>query len=98
MPGKSCLTCSFAYCEPDDDWTCGHPDANAQSGGFGIYVHRASVEGGHCGPSLPKYEPHPLRAPKVEAIPPGGDKLKHEPTLTIRVKAQKPKSRFEHIE
>jgi len=44
---------------------------------------------------MPKYKPHPLRAPKVEA---GGDKLKYEPMLTIKVKAPKPKTRFDSIE
>jgi hypothetical protein len=46
--------------EPDDDFCCGHPDA----GVFGTYVRRAAAEGGHCGPTLPKFEQHPLRTPE----------------------------------
>ncbi len=44
--------------EPSDmNFTCGHPDAGA----FGIYTHRATAEGGHCGPERSKFKQHPLR-------------------------------------
>jgi hypothetical protein len=45
--------------EPDDDLTCGHPDARS----FGTYVKHAVKEDGHCGPTRPKFEQHPLRNP-----------------------------------
>jgi hypothetical protein len=44
--------------EPSDtNFVCGHPD----SGAFGLYIHKAAGEGGHCGPTLPKFKQHPLR-------------------------------------
>lgn len=43
--------------EPDDDLTCGHPDA----GVVGKYTRVAAGDGGHCGPARPKFEQHPLR-------------------------------------
>jgi hypothetical protein len=45
--------------EPDDDLTCGHPDA----GTIGKYVRVAVMPDGHCGPKRPKFEQHPLRNP-----------------------------------
>lgn len=56
----SCKACRHCFMEPDDDFCCGHPDA----GVFGTYVRRAAAEGGHCGPTLPKFEQHPLRTPE----------------------------------
>lgn len=43
--------------EPDDDFCCGHADA----GPVGTYVRVAAAEGGHCGPTRPKFQQHPLR-------------------------------------
>lgn len=54
---KNCKACTHSFMEPDDDLTCGHPDA----GVMGIYVQHARAEKGHCGPALPKFEQHPLR-------------------------------------
>lgn len=54
---KNCHACRYSYMEPDDDLTCGHADA----GTFGLYTRRAAAQGGHCGPSRPKFEQHPLR-------------------------------------
>lgn len=53
----TCLACRYCFMEPDDDFCCGHPDA----GPVGTYVNRAVADGGHCGPSRPKFEQHPLR-------------------------------------
>jgi len=53
----TCLACAYCYCEPDDDFTCGHPDA----GSMGTYIRRAAAPGGHCGPNLPKFKQHPMR-------------------------------------
>ena len=56
---KNCLACRYSFMEPDDDLTCGHPDA----GLVGLYVKHAAAPGGHCGPSRPKFDQHPLRNP-----------------------------------
>lgn len=51
---KTCLACKYCFCEPDDDFTCGHSD----SGTMGLYVRRGPVA--HCG-NYTKFEQHPLR-------------------------------------
>lgn len=56
---KNCHACVHSFMEPDDDLTCGHPDARS----FGTYVKHAVKEDGHCGPTRPKFEQHPLRNP-----------------------------------
>ncbi len=53
---RSCQGCGSCYLD-QMDFICGHKDA----GTFGKLVRVASTEGGHCGPSLPKWTPHPLR-------------------------------------
>lgn len=53
---KNCRACAHCFCEPDDDFTCGHKD----SGPMGLYVARGPVA--HCG-DYTKFEQHPLRNP-----------------------------------
>ena len=60
MIASTCLACKFCFMEPDDDFTCGHPDA----GPMVKYVRVAASSGGHCGPERPKFEQHPLRTPE----------------------------------
>jgi len=44
--------------EPDDmNFICGHKDA----GTFGIYIHHAIKDDGHCGAHRSKFAQHPLR-------------------------------------
>lgn len=54
---KPCQACRHCFCEPGDEFTCGHPDA----GVVGTYVRRARADGGHCGPLGQKFDQHPLR-------------------------------------
>jgi len=56
---KNCLACRYSFMEPDDDLTCGHPDA----GPMGQYTSVAAAQDGHCGADHPKFEQHPLRNP-----------------------------------
>jgi hypothetical protein len=58
-PKPNCLACRYSYMEPDDDLTCGHPDA----GPMGQYTSVAAAQDGHCGADHPKFEQHPLRNP-----------------------------------
>jgi len=58
-PPPNCHACAYSFMEPDDDLTCGHPDA----GSMGLYVHHAAAPDGHCGPTRPKFKQHPGRHP-----------------------------------
>ncbi len=52
-----CRACKHCYCEPDDDFVCGHPE----SGAFGLYVLRGRAK--HC-KEVDKFEQHPHRTPE----------------------------------
>jgi hypothetical protein len=49
---KNCKMCAYSFMEPDDDLTCGHPDA----GTFGKYVARGPIES--CGENRKLFELH----------------------------------------
>lgn len=57
--GRSCDSCAFCGCEPDDDYpNCGHPEAMKRSFA-GLYVHRAREA--FCTEDLVHWKQHPLR-------------------------------------
>lgn len=50
--------------EPDDDFTCGHP----QAGLFGLYVKHARKLDGICGPEATLFIPRLTQSPNSATI------------------------------